>query len=195
MRTTRFSQVSKISKIVMTILTVTLTLIYPFAIWLSQGQIEPRYLSGLLLVLIATRIPTLKLNRLARWSALIALLLVLGAVWQNALLPLMLYPVLVSLAFLIAFAYSLQTEQSMVERFARMTEPDLPPAAIVYTRKVTQVWCVFFVINGSIALATALWASQAVWSLYTGCISYLLMGLLFGIEYLCRLRFKRRHHV
>jgi uncharacterized membrane protein len=40
-----------------------------------------------------------------------------------------------------------------------------------------------------------LWASEAVWSLYTGVISYVLMAVLFGAEYLVRLRFKRLHHV
>jgi uncharacterized membrane protein len=84
---------------------------------------------------------------------------------------------------------------SIVERLARVREPDLPAAAIGYTRRVTQVWCVFFVINGSIALATALWASEAVWSLYTSVIAYILMGTLFGGEYLVRRRFKRLHHV
>jgi uncharacterized membrane protein len=82
----------------------------------------------------------------------------------------------------------------MVERMARLTEPDLPPEAIGYTRKVTQVWCGFFVINGSIALGTAIWASPEVWTLYNGVIAYVLMGLLFGGEYLVRLRFKRAHH-
>jgi len=67
--------------------------------------------------------------------------------------------------------------------------------AQAYMRKVTQVWCGFFVINGAIAFGTALWASEAVWSLYTGVISYALMALLFGAEYLVRLRFKRLHHV
>jgi uncharacterized membrane protein len=33
-----------------------------------------------------------------------------------------------------------------------------------------------------------------VWSLYTGVISYALMGALFCGEYLVRLRFKRMHH-
>ncbi len=63
-----------------------------------------------------------------------------------------------------------------------------------YTRRVTQVWCIFFFINGAIALGTALWASAAVWSLYNGVIAYLLMGGLLGGEYLVRLRFKQRHN-
>ena len=67
--------------------------------------------------------------------------------------------------------------------------------AIAYTRRVTQIWCVFFVINGSIALGTALWASEAIWSLYTGVIAYVLMGILFVGEFLFRIRFKRLHHV
>lgn len=176
-------------------LTVVLTVLYPLVIWFGDGQVEPRWLAALLLLAAASRLPAMKVSSAARWSVAGALLLAAFAVWHNALLPLKLYPVLVNAAFLAAFAYSLASPPSMVERLARMTEPDLPPQAVAYTRVVTQVWCVFFVINGSIALGTALWASPAVWSLYTGVISYVLMGALFGGEYLVRLRFKRTHHV
>lgn len=123
------------------------------------------------------------------------MLLAAAAVWGNVLLPLKLYPVLINCAMLTAFGYSLISPPSMVERLARLREPNLPPAAVGYTRRVTQIWCVFFVINGSIALGTALWASEEVWSLYTGVIAYFLMGALFGGEFLFRLRFKRLHHV
>ncbi len=151
---------------------------------------------ALLLVLAAaTRLPALKLGHIARYSVAAALLLALVAVWNNAVLPLKLYPVLVNGALLAVFAYSLVQPPSVIERFARLREPQLPPAAVGYTRRVTQVWCAFFVFNGSIALGTALWASEAVWSLYTSVISYVLMGILFGIEFLFRLRFKRLHHV
>lgn len=134
------------------------------------------------------------MSPVARWSAAGALLLAGLAVGANALLPLKLYPVLVNGALLMAFGYSLAAPPSMVERLARLREPDFPPAAVAYARRVTQVWCVFFVFNGALALGTALWASEAVWSLYTGVIAYLLMGALFGAEFLFRLRFKRQHH-
>jgi uncharacterized membrane protein len=168
--------------------------LYPLAIWFGHGRVEPRWLALLLLLAAAARLPAMKVSRLARWSAGAALLLAAGAVWANALLPLKLYPVLVSAALLVAFAYSLASPPSMVERMARLTEPNLPPEAIAYTRAVTQVWCCFFIVNGSIALGTAIWASEAVWSLYNGVISYILMGLLFAIEYLVRIRFKRAYH-
>ena len=179
----------------LTILTVLITLLYPLAIWLGKGQVEPRWLAGLLLLAAATRLPALRLSGVARWSVGGALLLAGCAVWSNLLLPLKLYPVLVNGALLAGFGYSLGTPVSAVERMARLGGADFPPAATAYMRRVTQVWCGFFVVNGAIAGATALWASEAVWSLYTGVVSYGLMGALFGVEYLLRLRFKRLHHV
>ncbi|WP_432379731.1 hypothetical protein [Duganella sp. P38] len=179
----------------MTVLTAAITLLYPLAIWFGHGQVEPRWLAGLLLLAAATRLPALKLSGVARWSVAGALVLVACAIWSNLLLPLKLYPVLVNMALLAGFGYSLTTPVSAVERMARLRGADFPPVAQAYMRTVTQVWCGFFVLNGAIALGTALWASEAVWSLYTGVISYVLMAALFGAEYLVRLRFKRLHHV
>jgi uncharacterized membrane protein len=176
------------------VLTAVLTLVYPLAIWLGHGAIEPRWLACLLLLTVATRLPALKVGAAARWSAAGALALAALAVSANAVLPLKLYPVLVNGALLGAFGASLVSGPSMVERLARLREPDLPPAAIGYTRRVTQAWCVFFAVNGAIAFGTALFAPEAIWSLYTGVISYGLMGLMFGSEYLLRMRFKRLNH-
>ncbi len=173
-------------------MTVILTMLYPLAIWLGHGRVEPRWLAGLLLAAAATRLPALKDSAVACWSVAGALALAALTLWGNALLPLQLYPVLVNLVLLAAFGHSLGSPPSMVERLALLREPSLSPAAKIYTRRVTQVWCCFFALNGAAALGTALWASQALWSLYTGVIAYVLMGSLFGIEFLVRMRFKRR---
>jgi uncharacterized membrane protein len=124
----------------------------------------------------------------AAGGGLLALLSFAG----NALLPLKLYPALVNAVFLVLFGISLRHPPSAVERIARLTEPDLPAAAVPYTRRVTQVWCLFFLGNGAVALATALWASNHAWALYNGLISYLLMGALFGGEWLVRRRVRAR---
>lgn len=176
-------------------MTGVLTVLYPAAIWFGHGRVEPRWLACLLLLAAATRLPSLKMHALARWSAAGALLLAGCAVWANLLLPLKLYPVLVNGALLAGFGYSLWAPPSVIERLARLREADFPASAVAYTRRVTQVWCGFFALNGALALGTALWASDAVWSLYTGVIAYGLMGLLFGAELLVRRRFKRLHHV
>jgi uncharacterized membrane protein len=171
---------------------VLITLIYPLAVWLGQGQIEPRFVAGLLLLAGWTQLHALKIGGSGRWWLGGTLLLFILAVWSNGWFPLKLYPVLVNLALLGVFAYSLIFPPSMIERFARMREPDLPAEAIGYTRRVTQVWCVFFCVNGALALITAWWASPAIWTLYNGLIAYLMMGLLFGGEYFTRWHFKKR---
>jgi uncharacterized membrane protein len=90
---------------------------------------------------------------------------------------------------LLLFGLSLKFPPSMIERFARLREPNLPLAGVHYTRRVTQVWCAFFVANGTVAVWTALYASRDVWAIYNGLIAYLLMGALFAGEWLLRRRF------
>ena len=111
----------------------------------------------------------------------------------NAALPLKLYPALVNAAMLLLFGLSLRFPPTAVERLARLQEPDLPPEAVAYTRRVTQMWCGFFILNGGIAVITALWSSERVWALYNGLIAYVLMGALFAGEWLVRQRVKARH--
>lgn len=163
-------------------------------IWLGHGELEPRLFAGLLVLAALIRLLTTGGGKAARWWLAGALLLAVVTIWGNAWMPLKLYPALVNGVMLGIFAYSLAVPPSVIERIARLQEPDLPVQAVHYTRRVTQVWCVFFIINGSIALATALWASPAAWAMYNGVIAYVLMGLLFGGEYLVRLRFKQRHN-
>ena len=177
------------------VVAVAVTVLYPLAIWLGHGRFEPRWLALLLLVAAAARLPALKISAAARWSVAGALVLVGCAVWSNVLLPLKLYPVLVNVALLVAFSASLATPVSAIERMARLSGEEFAPIASAYMRTVTKVWCGFFIFNGAVALGTALWASDAAWSLYTGLVSYILMGVLFGGEFLVRIRFKRLHHV
>ena len=98
------------------------------------------------------------------------------------------YPVGVNLLMFILFFTSLHAEQSIVERMARLQQPDLPARAVAYTRRVTQIWCAFFVVNGSIAALLALLGAHRAWAIYTGLIAYILMAALFAGEYLYRRR-------
>jgi uncharacterized membrane protein len=166
--------------------------LYPFAIWLGHGQVEPRFLGGLLLLVGFMRLPAMRAGAAGIGWLVGTLLLSFITLWGNHFLALKLYPVLVNAAMLTVFTYSLFVPPSIVEQFARRREPDLAPQSVTYTRRVTQVWCVFFALNGGVALVTALWTSAATWSLYNGFVAYLLMGLLFAGEYAIRCNFKRR---
>ena len=106
----------------------------------------------------------------------------------NDVLPLKLYPVMVNGVLLVVFAASLWFPPTVVERIARFHDPELPQEAVKYTRRVTQVWCLFFLGNGLIALWTAIWQSARAWFWYNGVIAYLLIGTLFAGERLIRRR-------
>jgi uncharacterized membrane protein len=116
---------------------------------------------------------------------IVALAMGLTALW-NAGRAVRLYPVFMNAAMLAAFAATLVRPPSMIERFARIAEPDLSISGVRYTRRATLAWCVFFVLNGAVALWTALAASIETWALYNGLIAYLLMGAMFAGEWLVR---------
>lgn len=128
-------------------LTASITLLYPLAIWLGHGTVEPRLLAGLLIFAALTRLTSLKESAGARWWVGGTLLLSTAVIWSNLSLPLKLYPVLVNLAMLSVFGYSLVHPPSMVERFARLHETELPAQAAGYMRRVTQVWCFFLALT------------------------------------------------
>lgn len=177
----------------LSIVAVLITLLFPLALWLGEDRVAPSALAALLLLAGLARWPTSAPTAVTRYWAGATILLALLAFWSGGLLPLRFYPVLVNAAFFIVFAYSLIAPPSMIERLARLHERNFPLAAVGYTRRVTQVWCLFFMLNGAIALYTALFASMAQWSFYNGFLAYLLMGILFAGEYCARRHFKRRH--
>jgi uncharacterized membrane protein len=92
------------------------------------------------------------------------------------------YPSLVNLGFLIAFGATLVRGPTMIERIARMRTPNLSAPVIHYTRRLTKIWCLFFLANGMFSLYTALCWPRGAWSLYNGGIAYGLAGLLLGGE-------------
>ncbi|MBW9461326.1 hypothetical protein FHC49_08155 [Kluyvera sp. EC_51] len=105
---------------------------------------------------------------------------------------LLFYPVVVNVVMLTVFGGSLWSAMPIVERLARLRDPHLPVAGVRYTRRVTQVWCVFFIANGSIAFYTALRGDMSLWTAWNGMIAYLLMGLLMGSEWLVRRHMMKR---
>ncbi|MCQ2031487.1 hypothetical protein EA797_15955 [Stutzerimonas zhaodongensis] len=166
-------------------------LAYPFVVYLGLEHLSPRLFAVLLGALWLARLLSGKQTPLNRTLAVIALLfcLLLGLAGEPALLRW--YPVLISLALLGLFAGSLMSGMPIIERLARLSEPELPAAAVRYTRQVTWVWVGYFIINASIAGGLALWAPLSWWTLYTGLIAYLLMGLLFAGEWLVRQRVRK----
>jgi uncharacterized membrane protein len=167
------------------------SLAYPVVVYLALGHVSPRWIA---LLLVALALARAWVTRESFWlgAAALATVLAVASLLGDRWGPLKLYPALVNLVMFGLFAMSLWRGPTVVERLARMRETNFPPAAIAYTRRVTQVWCGFFVVNGLIAVATALWASAAAWALYNGLLSYVAMGVLMGGEWLVRRRVRGR---
>lgn len=170
-----------------------LFLLYPFMVYAGLAFFDPRWLILLLLASAGARLLGGKFPRrvMLLWpaAAIVAALITLFSATDTGLL---LYPVLVNAVFLCLFMWSYLQPPSIIELIARKTDPDLPPSGVAYTRKVTLVWCVFFLLNGLISLFT-LFQSRELWILYNGFISYILMGLLMGGEWLVRQGVKKRN--
>jgi len=175
------------------VILVLLTLAYPFAIYFGLSYFEPRYFALFLLIVFAMRFSlSYNLENKKQNTGLLICVTVFAifAFYQNSTVSLFFYPVIVSGFLLCVFSYSLFTEQTVIERLARLSEPSLPPEGVLYTKTVTKVWCGFFAINGLVALATVYIGDVKIWSLYNGFISYLIMGSIFAIEFIVRQKVK-----
>ncbi len=166
-------------------------LAYPLVLYLAQTRLETRPIAALILalyvVIFAFRV---RGSKTEFWSilrphlplgVLIAIALALG---ERTLL--LLLPSLVSLYVFGTFAWTLRQGPSMIERFARMVEDDLPPFTFRYCRRVTIVWCGFLGLNAIGVAGLALFGPVAWWAAYTGLVFYLLLGLLLGTEFCFR---------
>ena len=102
------------------------------------------------------------------------------------------YPVVVNFSLFMMFFVTSFHKETVIQRFAKIIEPDIKPKALEYTRKLTYIWAGITFLNFLISLATV-YMSEKVWALYNGCISYILIGLIFAIEYVVRINFKRKH--
>ena len=170
------------------------TLVYPFAVFFGLQVFSLRYLLLLLICLALFRLLSWRAadrRSAIAWCFVVACLVALS-LWTDTALGLLLYPVAVNFSLLIVFAVSLTQPQSLVEKLARLQEPNLPDAAVAYTRAVTKVWALFFFLNGSIALYTVWLGDQALWLLFNGFIAYICIGLLAAGEWLVRRKVKAR---
>jgi uncharacterized membrane protein len=111
-----------------------------------------------------------------------------------------LYPISISLFLLLSFASTLFNPPTMIYRFALLQKKEIEQSPyrekiVQYCKRVTIIWCIFFLLNGGISLLTALYASDLQWTLYNGMISYFLIGFVMLIEFIIRkIQEKRWEH-
>jgi uncharacterized membrane protein len=165
------------------------SLVYPFVVYLGLQLVSPRTLAAILAVLVVAR--SARRLRQASWrllepiagaAALVLAVVTLAALFDDGRV-FTLVPVAVNLGLFVAFARSL----------VRLRHRTLPAGGEAYCRRVTALWSVFFVLNAAIAGWLALRASLAAWTLYTGLVSYVVIGVLLGLEQVYR-AWRYRHY-
>lgn len=178
-------------------LNVLMMLTWPFVVWFGITHPDHRWLLPVLALMFLLRFAALRGEKHV-FKGTASLLAAAGAALSIASLLLrdgywlLWYPVAVNGVMLLLFGSSLYSGMPLVERFARIRKPELPIQAITYTRRVTQIWCLFFIFNGSVAALTCFVGNVHWWTLWNGMISYVLMGLLMGSEWLMRQRLRRQ---
>jgi uncharacterized membrane protein len=167
--------------------------LYPLLVYVGLQHLNPRWLALTLLLAAGLRLLGGQLPASTLFTLAAAVVIATGLTLATGdELGLLLYPVLMNAMLLILFVASWFYPPAMIERLARLREPDLPPEAVAYTRKLTLVWALFFALNGTIAAIT-IGLGRDLWTLYNGLIAYVLIGTLFGAERLVRKRVMHRH--
>ncbi len=177
-----------------------LIIAYPAIVYFGLDYFDARMIALILILMAVARLLLVRgmeggASAMPQANWVVAALLLVGilAMASNSVVLLKYYPVCMNALMFVLFSTSLLRPPSIIERIARLKTPDLPEAGIAYTRKVTMVWCGFFVMNGSMALYTVLSTGMGFWALYNGLISYSLMGLLFAGEYRVRRNVQRQN--
>ncbi len=179
--------------LILAVVNGTLLGLYPVAVWIGLTYLSARAVGVIVLAFV---VPMLALrlrgaDRTTFWAILRIPLAILGLVTVGVVLDdaryVLAMPVLINVVLLVTFGASLAPGATpMIERFARMQDPDLDAPRQAHCRQFTWVWSLFFVLNGGTAAFLAWAAPLSWWATYTGLIAYGLMGLLFAIEYVVR---------
>lgn len=162
-------------------------LLYPLLVYWSMQRFEPRYIGVGVLLFYLLRLFIQSNNLMAKKLILVGFLMAVIGVWVlNSEMLLLLMPVIINFIVALIFAHSYLEPPTIPAKFAAKIEGTLNNRQIAYTNKVTLVWIAFMVLNGTVALYTVLFSSKEVWMLYNGLVAYILMGTLFGLEFLYR---------
>ncbi len=94
-------------------------------------------------------------------------------------------PLLIHMGLFYIFSQSLK-DKPLIEQFARLDFPELPPEIEAYCRQLTVLWSGFFALNIAACLWLAFWGSNSQWVLYNGLIVYFLIAALMLGEYVWR---------
>ena len=97
------------------------------------------------------------------------------------------YPVAMNFAVMAMFALSL-LKKPLVQIIGERMQGALPPRGVIYARKATIAWAFFMLFLTACSAATVFMPDE-VWAVFNGFVSYILIAIMFALEYIARKRF------
>lgn len=160
---------------------IVFTILYPFVVFFAlKSHIALRAMA--LFLLCMAGISFIRNKNI--WIFICVLLLCLGLIVCNQGIFLKLYPVIMNISVCLMFALSLR-DTPLIEKFAKKMEYILDTQQKQYTKKLTLIWAVFM---GMLAIISAItvFLSNEIWVIFNGLISYILIAIMIGVEFIVR---------
>lgn len=164
--------------------------IYPIVVHIFIIYKLPQY-AVLYLVTVLVLLVYEKVQGKARYLlAILMPFVVLGVLYYEPIsrLALFIFPVLVCLIFFQIFARTLIMGRiPLVTRMAEIAQgSELNEDAIRYTRSLTKAWALVFLGLALESTLLAFFAPLEIWSLFTNIINYIIVALVFLVDFLLR---------
>lgn len=175
------------------IISAIVFLLYPYLVYrgVKEGVVwfAPAVIASIYFYqAVKARSRQVRLQKLA-----IVIILFLGAAfYQDTMAKLI--PIFIQLSLMLFFGKTLLINKgpSLVERFALLEFPDIPPILSRYCRHLTMLWTGFFAFNVLACVILAVAAPVEWWAIYTGVLIFVLTALIMVAEYIWRFFLFRR---
>ena len=177
------------------LLQITLLILYPIVTHVAVYLHNPNLALVVLMLLIISSIQANKNSKNIVLSSLLVAsligIIIISMRYQNFLL-LYFPPIIISAMMLWIFSRTLMPKhEPLITSFARIIYHENSLEVQQYTRRVTQLWSLFFLVMLIESILLSLFVSPKIWSLFCNILNYAFIGLLFVGEGLYRkYRFK-----
>jgi uncharacterized membrane protein len=167
----------------------------PLGIHLAMATHRGMFWAGALVVAETTVIAWIALSFVSRpslrWIGCAAACVITIAIWsfaRDGIIASSAIPHAIAyLSVLTIFAASLAPgRKPIVTGFAEKSRGELPPAVVVYTRRVTVAWCLFCAAQLLVSLLLLLFAPTHVWSMFVNVCNLPLLVAMFCGEFAWR---------
>lgn len=170
------------------LLVVIASVVYPLAVYFWIQEISAVFFGFIIAGLGITKFCLAKDKNNKQELALLiaALACAIFVIAANSQIAIKLYPVLISSFVASLFVISLLGEENLCEKMARLRGKTISPVAKIYTRKLSIIWAAVLYTNAIIALYLAMFASTQAWAIYSGLLSYVILGFFILAEIIYR---------